>query len=387
MNSNNKAVSASEFPVALFSLGLPILLAAYGMNGSAAPQNLAEILVAGLAVLGLLVEPYKNKQAPVFPLWLKAGIPCVLLFWAFSKIFTPLLFPLAPSLPFLMEIRPLLYGLVIVLWITNFSIPKPEHFYFWASWLAVLIICNFLYLFLLSGLTAPPNLFGNAELTGPILLAGLCSTLHEPSKLKTTRLLIFTGIMCTLSRDAGFAAVLVLLFFGPKGAIKKTILVLTLVLFNFLALASHEMTFFNPNDLPAYWLWFSILDLFEKTPSRLLTGHPLSVPLPLNIPASIWELWHKQNFAWTGSGTYIFHVTPIWLHILTAWGIAGIAGASAIATTLSIKYSSDTMASLITAVIITGFFSPLFYSPATGIVLIMAFICATRPPVRSFQFE
>lgn len=387
MNFKNKTISASEFPIALFSLGLPLLTAAYSMNGSTPPQNLADILVAGLAILGLLVEPYRNKQSTGSQLWLTAGIPAVLIFWICSIFITPMLTRFAPSLPFLMEMRPLLYGLVAVLWTTNFSMPKPEHFYFWATGLSILITADFLYLFILNGVATTSELFGNTEIIGSILLAGLCSTLHAPLKLKIARVLIFTGIMCTLNRDAGFAAVLVLLFFGPKGALKKTALIAALIIFNFLALSSHDMTFFNPNDLPNYWLWFSILGLFEKTPHLLLTGYPITSPLPLNIPAAIWNLWHKQNFLWTDSGTYLFHIAPLWLHILTAWGIAGIASVTAIIATISIKYSSETMASLITAVIITGFFAPIFYNPASAIILIMMLICAIQSEINSFKFE
>ncbi len=387
MNLKTKAISASEFPIALFSVGLPLLSAAYGMDGSVAPQNLADILVAGLAILGLLVESCKKEKSTNSRLWFTAGIPSILIFWICSKYITPMLTPLAPSLPFLMEMRPLLYGFVAALWVTNFSMPKPENFYFWASCLSVLIIADFIYLFSLNGVVTTPELLGSAKLTAPILLAGLCATLYEPSKLKITRALIFTGILCTLSRDAGFAAVLVLLFFGPGKALKKVALVLLFFMFNVFVLASQDMTFFNPNDLPTYWLWFSILGMLEKTPHVLLSGYPISSPLPLNVPAAIWQLWHKQNFLWTDSGTYLFHIAPLWLHILTAWGIAGIAGAVAIITTLSIKYSSSIMASLITAVIITGVFDPIFYNPASGIILIMFFICAAQPETRSFLFE
>ncbi|WP_291324982.1 hypothetical protein [Desulfovibrio sp. UCD-KL4C] len=387
MNLKTKAISPSEFPIALFSVGLPLLSAAYSMNGSIAPQNLADILVAGLAILGLLVESCKKEKSTSSRLWLTAGIPSILIFWICSKYITPMLSPLAPSLPFLMEIRPFLYGFVAALWVTNFSMPKPVNFYFWASCLSSLIIAEFIYLFCLNGVVTTPELLGNAKLNAPILLAGLCATLHEPSKLKITRALIFTGIMCTLSRDAGFAAILVLSLFGPGKALKKLAFASVFFIFNFLVLVSQDMTFFNPNDLPTYWLWFSILGLFEKNPHLLLFGYHISSPLPLNIPAAIWQLWHKQNFLWTDSGTYLFHIAPLWLHILTTWGIAGIAGAAAILTTLSIKYSSSIMASLITAVIITGFFDPIFYNPASGIILIMFFICAAQSETRSFLFE
>ncbi|WP_031481418.1 hypothetical protein [Maridesulfovibrio frigidus] len=387
MNSNNKAISASEFPVALFCLGLPLILAAFAMDGTAVPKNLLDLLVTGLALLGLLSEPFRRKLNSTTPLWIKAGVPCVAVFWFLTTYLSPNLKPFAMSVPFLMELRPILYGLVAALWLSLFSPPEPKHFYFWASWLGVLVICDFVYQVMSLGLIAAPSLFGSAALTGPLLLAGLCATLHDVTSHKTTRFIIFLGILCTLSRDTSFAAVTILLFFGPKGTAKKSAVVIALLLFNYLSIAPQESTFFTPNDLPTYWLWFSFIELFSNNTGLLLTGFPLSVPLPLSVPASLWNTWHSQHHAWTDSGIYMFHVLPLWLHLVGTWGLGALAGTATIATWLSRRFSSDMMSSLLTTVVISGFFFPIFYNPATGIVMIMAFMCAIRPEVRSFRFE
>ncbi|CCO22797.1 hypothetical protein [Maridesulfovibrio hydrothermalis] len=387
MSLDNAAVTASEFPIALFSLGLPLMLAAYGMNGFTAPYNLADILVTGLAVLGLLAEPFKNDRDSTTPLWFKAGIPTLLIVWISFTSFAELTLPLTEALPFLMEARPALYLLVAALWLTKFGPPKTGQLSFWSCWLAALICAEFIYRFFWQNLSSEPNFFGNFALTGPILLTGLCATLHNSSENKLSRIVILAGIFCALSRDISIAAVLVLLLFGPKGGMKKVVLVFFLLLSNYISLAPHELTILNRNDLPSYWLWFTILDLLANNPILLLTGFPASTPLPLSIPTSLWNLWHEQHHVWTDLGIYLFHITPFWLHLLTAWGLGGICIVAAIGTSIFRRYPSDMMAGLITAVTITGFFSPLFYAPASAIILIMGFICAAQPEVQSFSFE
>ncbi len=387
MNSDNKISSASEFPVALFCLGLPITLAAFAMDGTIAPTNLPDLLITGLAILGLFSELFRQKMNSTMPLWIKAGLPCVAIFWILTTYISPNLKPLAMSVPFLMELKPILYALVAALWLSLFGPPEPKHFYFWASWLGLLVTCDFAYQFISLGLIATPTLFGSTALTGPLLLAGLCATIHDVTRHKISRFIILMGIFCTLSWDASFAAVTILLFFGPKGTAKKSALVLTLLLFNYISIAPQDSAFITPSDLPTYWLWFTFIELFTKNIDLLLTGFPLSVPLPLSVPASLWNTWNSQHYAWTDSGIYMFHILPLWLHLIGAWGLGALAGTAGIATWLSRRFSSDMMTSLLLTVAIAGFFFPIFYNPATGIVMIMAFMCAIRPEIQSFRFE
>lgn len=387
MNSENTAITASEFPIALFSLGLPLILAAFHLSGVVAPYNLADILITGLAVLGFLAEPFKGEKDSTAPLWFKVGIPGLLILWISFTSFARLTVPMTETIPFLMEARPLLYLLVAMLWLTIFAPPKPKQISFWSGWLALLICAEFAYCFFWKRLSIEPNLFGNYMLTGPILLAGLCATLHIPEKNRLTRILILAGIFCSLGRDISIAAVATLLLFGPNGTLRKMSLVFFLILFNYISLIPQEMTLLNRSDLPSYWIWFSMLELLANNPVLLLTGFPASIPLPLNVPASLWNIWHGQHYVWTDMGIYLFHVSPLWLHLLTAWGLGGICIIATIATALYRRFPSNMMAALLCTISISGFFSPLFYYPATAIVLFAAFISAGQPEVQSFKFE
>ncbi|WP_027720444.1 hypothetical protein [Maridesulfovibrio zosterae] len=387
MNSDNTTITASEFPIALLSLGLPLMIAAFNLSGTVAPFNLADILVTGLAVFGLLAEPFKNKRKQITPVWFNIGIPSLLIVWISYSFFTKLTHPLTETIPFLMEARPLLYLIVAALWVSIFTPPQPRQIAFWSGWLALFICAEFLYHQFGENISIQPHFLGNYTLTGPILLMGLCATLHNTSENRFTRILILAGIFCSLERDISFAAVTVMLLFGPKGILKKLILVLLLLVFNYISLIPQDMSLLSRTDLPNYWIWFSSLGLLANNPSLLLTGFPLSVPLPLNIPASLWNIWNEQHFVWSGLGIYLFHLTPFWLHILTTWGLGGICAIAATATILIRRYPSDMLASLISIVIITGFFSPIIYAPATGVVFFMVIISATQPEIQSFKFE
>ncbi|WP_432738431.1 hypothetical protein [Maridesulfovibrio sp. FT414] len=387
MRSDNTAITAAEFPLALFMLGMPLILAAYSLSGLVAPANTADVLMTGLAVLGFIAEPFRDQKSPDIPLWIKAGIPALLItcisFHSFAR-FTPHLMSL---LPFLMEAKPLLYLMVTLLWASMFGIPTSKQISFWALWLAILLNAEFWYGFLEHNLAIEPNILGHYTLTGPSLLAGLCATLHHKHENRIQRLIILIGIFCTLSRDNSLTAVLILLMFGPKGLIKKFILILVLLFFSYVSLIPQDMTMLNRNDLPQYWIWFAVLELLARNPMLLLTGFPLSVPVPLSVPASIWNIWHEQHYVWTGQGVYLFHITPLWLHLITAWGLGGIVIAATAATAFYRRHSSAMTAGLLTAVFMTGFFSPLIYSGPSAIVLFLAFTSATRSETQTFSFE
>jgi len=148
MSSDNTAITPSEFPIALFSLGLPLMLAAFHLSGVVAPYNLADILVTGLAILGFLAEPFKGAKHPVTPLWFKVGIPGLLIIWISFTSFARFTTPLTEAIPFLMEARPLLYLLVAMLWMSIFPPVKPMQISFWSGWLALLICIEFGFCFL-----------------------------------------------------------------------------------------------------------------------------------------------------------------------------------------------------------------------------------------------
>lgn len=164
-------------------------------------------------------------------------------------------------------------------------------------------------------------------------------------------------------------------------------LLLLLAVFSYISLIPQDMTLLNRNDLPRYWLWFSTLELLAGNPGLLLTGFPLSIPLPLSVPASLWNIWHSQQFVWVDQGLFLFHLTPFWLHLLTAWGLGGIAALTAGAAFLYRRFPSGMMAGLLCTTAIGGFFSPMLYSAPSAIIIIMALFSCTRPEVRCFKFE
>lgn len=223
--------------------------------------------------------------------------------------------------PFVMEIKPVIYIAVALLWVGAFGNLNPDHFRKAGICLAVIAIFDFLLESTLSGGFIKPGVSGEPNYDAFLLLVSFCTWFHAPKGSKGY-LIIFIGLLATLSRTALATLVLISFIFAKGGVLKKTLIGALCVLFIIASFLVRELPLDSLESMDRFWMWFAGLDLLSGDFQRALLGFPSGHALPVEVPKPLEWLWNSQQEGWDIEGIFPFHFHAFWLRFAITWGLA-----------------------------------------------------------------
>lgn len=223
--------------------------------------------------------------------------------------------------PFVMEIKPVLYLAVALLWIGAFGNLDPDHFRKAGICLAVIVIFDFLLESMLSGGFIKPRVSGEPNYDAFLLLVSFCTWFRAP-KGSRGYLIIFIGLLATLSRTALATIVVISFLFAKGGILKKTVIGALCVLFIIVSFLVRDLPIDSIESMDRFWMWFAGLDLLSGDFQRALFGFPSGHALPVEVPKQLEWLWNSQQEGWGIEGIFPFHFHAFWLRFAITWGLA-----------------------------------------------------------------
>lgn len=384
-----KATRLASVPLVVAYGAVPLGAAAVRATGSeitAVSTMMPWLLLAGLGIL----LSHKGKYSGFKLSKLAFHATLLLLAVAGVILYLPdIQTGLAPIMPYLKELSPLVFLLFALLWAKTCGLPDRADFQRFGALLATFCIIDLPVEAIAYSAVPTVRWIGNADMLAGLLLISLCASLKpgcndggcdEPDQGHPLwRGLILAGILTCLSRTGLFAAAWVFLCFG-RGKIRWR-LAYTLLCAGLLGL-----TFFlppTPSDAVRYtdyWLWVEATQLFIKNPDLLLTGFPMNSPLPIAFPAGMAAIWEAATGQSSILGAFLHQVPSFWLRFGMGWGIFAPVGLLLILFTILLRHLTRMGAGLTAALFAQGMTTPLLYDPAMGVAICLGFIVAVSTP-------
>jgi hypothetical protein len=345
------------------------------------------LLLAGIGVLAALRRPAPGEPPRrSFPF----GVALFTMLCAGLILYTPALVSgLAPLLPHLAELSPLVMLLLCFLWAATFGLPDRADLQRYGALLGALCLADLVLELALFRAVPAVRLIGNADILAGLLLVSLCAGLRpgesegglpEPDQGRPLwRGLVMLGLLACLSRPGLFAGAWVFLCFGRGGLGRRA-------LYCALCAALFAATFYLPATASDsarfvdYWLWLEALRLWGQDPAALLTGFPLSTPLPIDFPMGMGPIWEAATRSPTPFGVSVSQIPSFWLRAIMGWGLAAPATLLAVLIPLLLRRPTRLGAGLTAALFAQGMSTPLLYDPAMAAPIGLAFILALRLP-------
>lgn len=388
MQNETRYISPTDIVFILFCPGLGLLYYACTLIDIPVPFHTAGYMATGLGVAGLFSELFRTDRLKTSFFYLTTLISTLLLTFLLFQYATAPLKHFFEILPYMMQARPVIFTALAALWLNRFGLPSASTISRSATVLAVISICVFLLQIFNVIPFGPPGGVLGSSIISTSLLCGFSATLDRQSETKLEQTLIILGIFCTLNRNTSIIAAMICFLFGEQKASYKLTVALGFLFFTYFSIVSQNMTFLNRTDIPTYWIWAAGISLISQAPHILLVGLPLSLPLPFNIPTTLWQVWGNQQQVWTDFGVFLFNIRPFWLSAVLSWGIPGLTVCVAILTFLGRRCSSKFCHGLIFSVIIAATFDPVFNSPAEAFILCTSFLTAfTKADSSQTEFE
>lgn len=219
-----------------------------------------------------------------------------------------------------MEVKPLIYFLMVVLIVGRVAAPSPLDFCRYGAFLSGLLIAEALLRSAVSGTVERPIGSGEVNYDAALLCMSLVFAMADRALARRYGWLIWAGIIASLSRTSLLAACLVLLFSSVISLRLRMLMCALTVGAVLTSFAIRGLDVGNLDSLDRYWMWVAGLDY--------LTAHPLdsalhTVPgrmIDVDVPRFIVELWINQQDKLNLGGIYPFHFHAMWLRLAISWG-------------------------------------------------------------------
>ena len=378
----------AEIPLALAYGILPVLtaLSRLGWLPEPGPPDTAWLVLACFGLAASLRRP-----APGAPPRKGFVFRSVLFLLAVAGVVlyrSDLMIDLAPALPYIKECGPLAYLLFGVLWALTFGMPDRRAFQKYGALLGLLCLLDLGVEFFLYRTVPTVRLLGNADVLAGLLLVALCAGLRpgetrgrvfEPDQGRAWwRGMVMLAIPACFSHTALFGAAWIILCFG-RGRFLLRALYATACLGVLVGSFLLPATLSDAIRYTDYWLWLEAVRLFLKTPALLLTGLPVSEPLPVQFPVGMGAIWEAATGAPAIFGAYLGQVPSFWLRLTLAWGVGVPLALLSGVLLLLMRRTTWLGAGLSAALFAQGMATPLLFDPATGVCATLAFVLALSP--------
>lgn len=376
-------------PLAVSYGAVPLAMAFTGLAGMSVDVSLflPWLILAAIGTLTALFRPTPGAPARTGRVFNAALFA---LFAAGLASYAPgLVTALAPTLPHLRELSPLVMLLLCVLWGATCGLPDRADLQRFGAFLGTLCIIDLAIEAAMFRAVPAVRLIGNADVLAGLLLVSLCAGLRpgqgergmrEPDQgCPLWRGLVMLGLLACLSRPGLFAGAWVVLCFG-RGSLGRR------ALYSGACAALLAGTFLLPltaSDSARFvdsWLWIEALRLWGTEPATLLTGFSLSVPLPIKFPEGMTAVWETATGTSTLFGVSVSQVPSFWLRSVLAWGLAAPLLVLATLLPMLLRRPTRLGAGLTAALFAQGMSTPLLYDPAMAAPVGLAFILALGRP-------
>jgi len=301
----------------------------------------------------------------------QAGVlAALLLVMATLARFGPAWFTDEPMLtPWLMELKPLFYLVLAWLTVSAVGLPSSRDFLRFSAALAALILLELALASLAAGEVVRPQGSGEINYDATLLLLGLGLGLTERARL--LKILVLCGLLASMSRTTLLSAGLAALFCWP-GLSWPRRLGLGLAMLGGIGLAFglRGLSMDGLHELDRYWMWQTCITLFLENPVQFLTGFAPGVPLPVEAPQALWELWRDQTLQAGAPGVHAYNFHAFWLRLAVTWGLPGLL--VFLALILPLLRLGPQARSLGLSMLVQGLTLGLFYLSNVALILLLA---------------
>lgn len=400
-DASTRLVRLASVPLAVAYLAIPLGMGVLGfldVSTQASPW-LPWLVLAGFGcVIAML---FRRSGVPVKKRFLFETFMFLILCAILVLHGQDIVWQIEPALPYVHEAVPLVMLLFCFLWTRTFGLSDRAAFQRYGAALGLLCVVDLAVEGAMFQAVPTVRWIGNADVLAGLLLVSLCASLRpgtndggefEPDQgHRVWRALTMLGLLACLSRTGLFGAAWVFLCFGRGGKgvrIAYCLLCMGLIVGTFFlpVTASSSVRYID------YWLWVEGVRIFAENPALLLTGFPVSLSLPVEIPVGMSSIWEAATGLPSLLGVYLSQVPSFWLRLVMGWGL-GMPLLLLVALFFMLFRRLTRMGAGLTAALFAqGMTTPLLFEPSLAVAIGLGFFVALsrpghRPNVRSRKVE
>jgi hypothetical protein len=278
----------------------------------------------------------------------------------------------ASVVPYAMEVQPVFFALLVILWIYTFGPPAKTAFINAGAGLGTILISQFVVESLIAGRIVRISGSGDVNYDAVLLLIAYALSLEEERQQPFKLLLIMVGFVATFSRTGMAIAMINVLLFGRHKWIYKAVFLGVALLAIIVSFQIRDIPF-RVFSADRFWMWKSAFELFQSQPWQALLGFSIGHPLPVFTPQALNWLWETQRQSWGLPGIYPYNFHAFWLRIAISWGIPVALLILSLFAVVFIRTHSRSLRSLIVTCVVSGVTMGLFYISNVSIPILLAF--------------
>lgn len=221
------------------------------------------------------------------------------------------------------EFKLLLYAVLAALIIALAGSPSARAWQRAGFWLGVVVVIDTVAETLKNGVWSRPQGAGEVNYEAMLLAVSLAFSLYIKLDTRIERikyvLVPLVALVLTQSRTMVLAS-FVMYFMLSRSHRLWRIFALVIGLSVSLALFNTRSLELSPDSIDRYWMWVAGMEVL-RDPSAFLAGGPPGVPLSINVPAAVFDLWQQQTASLVKPGVYPFNFHAFWLRFAITFGV------------------------------------------------------------------
>jgi hypothetical protein len=281
----------------------------------------------------------------------------------------------------LMELKPLFYIALAALSLFAFGPPRGEDFIKCGVLLAWLLIGDLLFRTVTAGALTRAVGAGEVNYDGALIILSLCFALSDVRRHRVAILILFLGLLASMSRTGIAAALLIILLtsrISIQWKIAACVFGVAAAIFSF---TSREQSITQLATLDRVWMWIVGLQLFADQPEKLFWGFGTGIALPVSsVPAPIAQLWADQQVGKAVPGIFPYQLHAFWLRAVASWGLIPVLVALLMLLAPVARDEPILAFRLLLFIALLGLTMGLFYLSNLAVPLLLACAVVDRRP-------